>query len=79
MLADVSCYLQTDPGREEQLVGVYLRAAPPEGPAHGSAAPMPAAGELEEPVGWFAGVLLASAELMGHVLAPVGPIVGLFR
>ena len=82
-LADVSCYQQPDQGRDEQLVGVYLRPAPPEGRAAGGTAraqaEAQAASDTEEPMGWFAGVMVASAELIGRVLTPVGPIVGLFR
>ncbi len=76
-LADVSCYRQPNSGREAQLVGTYLRDVPPENHAGGKGSP--AAPTEEETVGWIAGVLVASAELVGRVLAPVGPILGLFR
>ena len=78
-LADVSCYVEPDKGREQQLVGTYLRdpsaQAPDDVPAAGGEGP----GAPDKPRGWFLGVLFASVELVGRVLTPVGPIVGLFR
>jgi hypothetical protein len=72
-LADVSCYLQLDKGRDDQLVGTYLRD--PESQAQVDKA----ADGPHEPEGWFFGLVYASADLAGRVLSPVGSIVGLFR
>jgi hypothetical protein len=71
-LADVSCYQAPDVGREAQLVGVYVPDRSPKDEPAGETA-----GTERE--GWLAGMLLASGELVGRILAPVGPIVGLFR
>ena len=76
-LADVSCYLQPDAGREATLVGVYQREAPPKPPA--TAAGPPTSEEPDAASGWLTGVAAATVDLLGRVLAPVGPILGLFR
>ena len=78
-LADVSCYVGPDKGRDEQLVGVYLRDQATKAMADGSASGSQGSGTPEEPDGWLVGLLYASVDLVGRVLTPVGPIVGLFR
>ena len=72
-LADVSCYIEPDHGREGQLVGTYLRDPQSQEQVDGSA------GGQHEPEGWFFGLVYASTDLAGRVLSPVGSIVGLFR
>ena len=76
-LADVSCYPQPDAGRETRLVGVYLRNVPPDPPITAGASSTP--DESAAGTGWITGVAAATVDLLGRVLAPVGPILGLFR
>ena len=68
-LAEVSCYLTPDQGREQQLVGTYQRD--PTSHAQG--------GDPPEDEGWLFGLVYASADLAGRILSPVGSVVGLFR
>ena len=74
-LADVSCYEAPDQGREARLVGTYQRAVPsPATAAQPTASPAPPSrpGALQR---WF----FASLELAARILAPIGPVLGLFR
>lgn len=74
-LADVGCYEQPDHGREAQLVGVYRwRPSDQASAAAGEATPAP-----EEERGLIAGALVATTELVGRILTPIGPIISLFR
>jgi hypothetical protein len=72
-LADVTCRLEPDQGREERLVGTYLRD-----PASQQQVPDPSDAK-EEPEGWFLGLVYASVDLAGRILSPVGSVVGMFR
>jgi hypothetical protein len=67
-LADVSCYLEPDQGRESRLIGTYLRD--PKAQVHETAA----SGEERGGVG---GLLSASLDIVARILAPIGPVLDL--
>ena len=66
-LADVSCYLTPDQGREGRLVGTYVRGPDP------TAADEPAPDEGGSLARW----LRATFDLAGRLISPLGSIAGL--
>ncbi|MFO1047879.1 MAG: hypothetical protein U1E52_08290 [Geminicoccaceae bacterium] len=66
-LADVSCYLTPDQGRESRLVGTYVRGPEP------TAADEPAPDEGGAITRWLG----ATIDLAGRLISPIGSIAGL--
>ena len=71
-LADIGCYTQPDPGRENRLVGTYQRRPGSEG-----AQDPDAVGDVPSDRGALARWLGASLELAGRLVSPIGSVVGL--